>query len=79
MPDEQLDTDLDRLLNVDRALWFRAVDNVLMDDDGYFSRGSDDSIEFNVQRNDVSWGRYPDGQGAWQPLPPTLGKTNIDK
>jgi spore coat protein CotH len=41
LPDEKLETDLDRVLNVDSALWFLAVDNVLMDDDGYFSRGSD--------------------------------------
>jgi len=42
--DEQLETDLDRVLNVDRALWFLALDNVLMDEDGYFSRGSDYAI-----------------------------------
>ncbi len=44
MPDERLEAELDRVLNVDRALWFLAVDNVLMDEDGYFSRGSDYSI-----------------------------------
>ena len=41
LPDDRLETDLDRVLNVDEALWFLATDNVLMDDDGYFSRGSD--------------------------------------
>jgi hypothetical protein len=41
MPDDQLATELDRLLNVDRALWFLALENVLGDDDGYLSRGSD--------------------------------------
>ena len=41
LPDDKLETDLDRVLNVDSALWFLATDNVLMDDDGYVSRGSD--------------------------------------
>lgn len=32
---------LERRLNIDRALWFLALDSVLSDEDGYFSRGSD--------------------------------------
>jgi hypothetical protein len=43
-PDDAVETRLDPVLVVDRALWFLAVDNVFMDDDGYFSRGSDYSI-----------------------------------
>jgi len=49
LSDDQLETELDRLLNVDRALWFLAIDNVLMDEDGYFSRGSDYSIYQDTQ------------------------------
>ena len=41
IPTEGLDTRLDRILNVDRALWFLAMDNVLIDSDGYYTRGSD--------------------------------------
>ncbi len=41
IPVEQLDSRLDRILDVDRALWFLAMDNVLIDSDGYYSRGSD--------------------------------------
>lgn len=44
LPDDKLETELDRVMNVDRALWFLAIDNVFMDEDGYFSRGSDYSI-----------------------------------
>jgi len=32
---------LDSILSIDRALWFLALDNVLIDSDGYYSRGSD--------------------------------------
>ncbi len=32
---------IERVLNVDQALWFLALDSVLSDEDGYFSRGSD--------------------------------------
>jgi spore coat protein CotH len=41
IPTEGLDQRLDRILNVDRALWFLAMDNVLIDSDGYYTRGSD--------------------------------------
>lgn len=49
LPNEQLESQLDRLLNVDRALWFLALDNVLLDEDGYFSRGSDYSMYQDAQ------------------------------
>ena len=32
---------VDSILSIDRALWFLALDNVLIDSDGYYSRGSD--------------------------------------
>ena len=40
-PAEHLEAKLPPLLDVDEALWFLALDNVFMDDDGYYSRGSD--------------------------------------
>lgn len=40
-PDDQLESELSPILNIDRALWFLALDNVLIDNDGYFSRASD--------------------------------------
>ena len=40
-PDDKLETELTKILDIDRALWFLAVDNVFNDDDGYYSRGSD--------------------------------------
>lgn len=40
-PDDQLESELSAILNIDRALWFLALDNVLIDNDGYFSRASD--------------------------------------
>jgi spore coat protein CotH len=41
IPIDQLDTKLDSVLNVDRVLWFLALDNALIDSDGYYTRGSD--------------------------------------
>ena len=35
-----------------------------------------DHVEFSRQTTDVSYGRYPDGQGNWQPLVPSPGKGN---
>ena len=40
-PDDQLESELSSIFNIDRALWFLALDNVLIDNDGYFSRASD--------------------------------------
>ena len=40
-PDDQLESRLSAILNIDRALWFLALDNVFIDNDGYFSRASD--------------------------------------
>ncbi len=39
--DEDLVARLPGMLDIDAALWFLALDNVFMDDDGYTSRGSD--------------------------------------
>lgn len=40
-PDAQLESELSAIFNIDRALWFLALDNVFIDNDGYFSRASD--------------------------------------
>lgn len=39
-PKEKISS-IDSILSIDRALWFLALDNVLIDSDGYYSRGSD--------------------------------------
>ena len=40
----QLEAELSPIFDIDRALWFLALENVFIDNDGYFSRGSDYSI-----------------------------------
>jgi hypothetical protein len=52
-PIEELDSRLDAVLNLDRVLWFLALDNVLLDVDGYHSRGSDYTIY-----QDKEFGRF---------------------
>ena len=52
-PVEQLDVQLNKILDVDRALWFLALDNTLIDADGYYSRGSD-----YVLYQDRKFGRF---------------------
>ncbi|MDE0043620.1 MAG: CotH kinase family protein, partial [Candidatus Poribacteria bacterium] len=42
--DDRFESELSRIFDIDRALWFLALDNVFIDNDGYFSRGSDYSI-----------------------------------
>lgn len=39
--DARLLRDLPQILDIDAALWFLALDNALLDGDGYLSRGSD--------------------------------------
>ncbi len=52
-PDNALESQLGRVLDLDRALWFLALDTVFLDQDGYFSRGSDYSIY-----QDMAHGRF---------------------
>ena len=40
-PDQELAEVLPEYLDIDEVLWFLALDNVFMDSDGYYSRGSD--------------------------------------
>jgi hypothetical protein len=50
-PVAQREAELDKRLNVDEALWFLAVDNVLGDGDGYFSRASDYNLYLDKRFN----------------------------
>ena len=43
-PGDRLEQTLPSMLDIDATLWFMALDLVLLDGDGYFSRGSDYSI-----------------------------------
>lgn len=61
-PDEQLESKLSAILNIDRALWFLALDNVFIDNDGYFSRASDYAI-------------YQDPKGRFHLLPHDSNET----
>ena len=40
-PADKVEEVIGEVLNIDRALWFIAIDNLLMDGDGYLSRASD--------------------------------------
>ncbi len=61
-PDEQLESELSAILNIDRALWFLALDNVFIDNDGYFSRASDYAL-------------YQDPKGRFHLLPHDSNET----
>ncbi|MCZ6676387.1 MAG: CotH kinase family protein, partial [Candidatus Poribacteria bacterium] len=55
-PDNQLEAVLKPIFNIDRALWFIALENVFIDNDGYISRASDYAI-------------YQDATGRFHLLP----------
>ena len=61
-PDDQLESALSAILNIDRALWFLALDNVVIDNDGYFSRASDYAL-------------YQDPKGRFHLLPHDSNET----
>ena len=61
-PDDQLESKLSAILNIDRALWFLALDNVFIDNDGYFSRASDYAL-------------YQDPMGRFHLLPHDSNET----
>ncbi len=61
-PPEKLEEALAPLLDVDRALWFLALDNTLINDDGYWIRSSD----FNL---------YQDPKGRFHVLPHDMNET----
>ena len=43
-PWDEVEAELSPIFDIDRALWFLALENVFIDNDGYFSRGSDYSM-----------------------------------
>ena len=61
-PDDQLESELSAILDIDRALWFLALDNVFIDNDGYFSRASDYAL-------------YQDPMGRFHLLPHDSNET----
>ena len=61
-PADQLESKLSAILNIDRALWFLALDNVFIDNDGYFSRASDYAL-------------YQDPKGRFHLLPHDSNET----
>jgi hypothetical protein len=72
-PMEQRKAVFDALMNVDEILWFLAVDNALIDGDGYFSRASDYSIYLDrryqrfylISHDNNETFRSPEGPGAF--------------
>ena len=60
--DDQLESALSAVFNIDRALWFLALDNVFIDNDGYFSRASDYAL-------------YQDPMGRFHLLPHDSNET----
>ena len=61
-PDDQLESELSAILDIDRTLWFLALDNVFIDNDGYFSRASDYAL-------------YQDPMGRFHLLPHDSNET----
>ncbi len=85
-PSPELEEGLDAVLNIDRALWFLAVENASMDHDGYLRKGAD-----YLMYRDPDYGRIHmlphDGneafgfaaEGSWPVgLEPTLSPTHGD-
>lgn len=50
LPDDQLESELNQILNIDGALFMLALENVFIDGDGYISRASDYSMYFDSAR-----------------------------
>ena len=55
-PIENLYTELNQVMDVDRALWFLAAENVFADDDGIYIRAKWITISF-MKRRLVEWYR----------------------
>ena len=49
-PTEELEHTLPKHFDIDEILWFLALDNVFMDSDGYYSRGSDYYVYLDPER-----------------------------
>ncbi len=87
-PSEELQQKLPPLLDVDHALWFLALDNVLMDGDGYHYRGSDYALYlhpdgrfyplFRDNNESFSYGGGPGGFGRRDPFERGKGSLKLD-
>jgi hypothetical protein len=89
-PDEQLETELSALFDVDGALWYLALENVFIDNDGYFSRGSDYALykdphgRFHMIPHDSNETfRYVSGGGpnnwdSYEPMLSPVAQENTD-
>src|SRR6185436_7851735 len=77
-PAERLEKELSPLLDIDGALKFLAIENVLVNEDGYWIRASDYSIyldekgRFHVFPHDANEA-FPGGRGGGRGGPPPGG------
>jgi len=75
-PTDKLEAALSPLLDIDGALKFLAVENALVNSDGYWARASDYSIyqdpkgRFHVIPHDLNEGLADEGGGRGFPMPP---------
>jgi hypothetical protein len=89
-PDGQLEAELSPIFDVDGALWFLALENVFIDNDGYFSRGSDYALyqdphgKFHMIPHDSNETfRYVSGGGpnnwdSWEPMLSPVAQEHTD-
>jgi hypothetical protein len=80
-PPEELEAALDPMLDIEGALWFLALDNALINSDGYWIRGSDYCLfldakgKFHVVPHDMNEAFQPPmGPGAGRPGGPPPGE-----
>jgi len=89
-PDDQLEAELSAIFDVDGALWFIALENVFIDNDGYISRGSDFTLyqdphgRFHMIPHDSNETfRYVSGGGpnmwdSWEPMLSPVAQEQTD-
>ena len=72
-PQDKREAEFDKLMNVDEMLWFLAVDNVLIDGDGYFGRASDYSLYLDTHYNRFYVFAYDNNETLRAPEGPGMG------
>lgn len=72
-PTDQREATFDKYMNVDEMLWFLAVDNVLVDGDGYFSRASDYTIYLDSRYNRLYTFAHDNNETLREPEGPGMG------
>ncbi len=65
-PIAQLEDTLDEYMNVDRALWFLACENVFGDRDSYIRKGKDDYMIYHEAESDRTEPIQVDGRSTFQ-------------